>query len=259
MTSTSRRPGRSRPRSPSSSPSPAKKLYGSSTSRRPAWGYVNWMMRYISAGTRTVLLRPVDGQAADQQPGGHPGDQGARRVDGVDVLQRAVAVLADGVCDDGRGQAAMGSFFSNCDEVHRHGERATTRKYGKYLRTRSRPAAWSMGSWSAAPVIYFNNQFASMRSRTAGQSRSLVPGAAVTELVGTSSPGSRATRLATSTRTATSALNDPLVRASLQAVRVRRSSRSSSRGRLHDRRVVGRAAVHRRRSIPTCRRRSPSR
>ena len=74
-------------------------------------------------GPQPVLLRPPR-QAADQQPGGHPGHQGARGVPGLDLPGHALPELADRVRSDGRGECRDGELLLQRDQVHPKGKPA---------------------------------------------------------------------------------------------------------------------------------------
>ncbi len=135
------------------------KLYGSADLKNPYWGYVNWMMRYVTA-------------AAPNQhyfgPNAKPLINGSA---GIQATKEHVASLAwtypDALSKSwpeqyaamGAGQVAMASMFSNCTKFITKGS-PLDKGYGKYIRTALAPGRMVGGKLVRRSVIYFNAQFA---------------------------------------------------------------------------------------------------
>jgi multiple sugar transport system substrate-binding protein len=138
---------------------PSKKLYGSADLKGPVWGYVNWMMRYVTAAA----------------PNQHYFSNNARPLvnsrAGIQATQEHVNSLAwtyanalstnwpEQYAAFGAGQVAMASMFSNCTKFITKGSPLDT-GYGKYLRTALAPGRKVGGKLVRRSVIYFNAQFA---------------------------------------------------------------------------------------------------
>jgi multiple sugar transport system substrate-binding protein len=134
-------------------------LYGSADLKNPYWGYVNWMMRYVSAAAPNQTYfddnaKPlVNGKA------------------GITATKEHVASLAWTYPDTlskswpeqyaamGAGQVAMASMFSNCTKFITKGS-PLDKGYGDKLRTALAPGRKVGGKLVRRSVIYFNAQFA---------------------------------------------------------------------------------------------------
>jgi multiple sugar transport system substrate-binding protein len=134
-------------------------LYGSGDLKNPYWGYVNWMMRYVTAATPNQHYfgpnaKPLINSAA-----------------GIKATKEHVASLAWTYPDTlskswpeqyaafGAGQLAMASMFSNCTKFITKGS-SLDKGYGQYLRTALAPGRMVNGKLVRRSVIYFNAQFA---------------------------------------------------------------------------------------------------
>ena len=139
---------------------PNNKLYGSIDLKNPGWGYVNWMMRYVSTGAPNrqyfdpKTAKPLIGGAA-----------------GIKATTEHVASMAWTYPDTlskswpeqyaamGAGQAAMASMFSNCTKFIVKGS-PLDKGFGQYIRTELAPGRMIGGKLVRRPVIYFNANFA---------------------------------------------------------------------------------------------------
>ncbi|HZR93173.1 MAG TPA: extracellular solute-binding protein [Gaiellaceae bacterium] len=138
---------------------PDKQLYGSGDLKNPYWGYVNWMMRYVTAAAPNqhyfdTNAKPLINSAA-----------------GIRATQEHVRSLAwtypDALSKSwpeqyaamGAGQLAMASMFSNCTKFI-PGNPSLDKGFGKYLRTALAPGRMVGGKLVRRSVIYFNAQFA---------------------------------------------------------------------------------------------------
>ena len=108
-----RRRGSSTPTWPSSSPGRPKLLRARSTSRTRCWGYSNWIMRYISAGNPNQYYLDLNMKPLINGAGGRQGDQGARRLDGLDLPDTLSKSWPEQYAAMGAGNAAMATMFSN--------------------------------------------------------------------------------------------------------------------------------------------------
>ncbi|MBV9196740.1 MAG: extracellular solute-binding protein [Solirubrobacterales bacterium] len=137
---------------------PNKKLYGSVDLKNPYWGYVNWMMRYVSAGSPNQQYFDQNAKPLIDSPAG------------IQATKEHVASMAWTYPDTlskswpeeyatmGAGGAAMGSFFSNVTKFITAGS-PLDKGYGKYIRTTLPPGRMVNGKLVQRSVIYFNNQF----------------------------------------------------------------------------------------------------
>jgi multiple sugar transport system substrate-binding protein len=133
-------------------------LYGSSDLKNPYWGYVNWMMRYVSQG----------------KPNRHYFDDNAKPLinspQGIQATKEHVASLAWTYPDTlskswpeqyaalGAGQVAMASVFSNVTKFITKGS-PLDKGFGDKIRTALAPGRMVDGQLVRRPVIYFNAQF----------------------------------------------------------------------------------------------------
>jgi multiple sugar transport system substrate-binding protein len=137
---------------------PAKKMYGSVDLKGPAWGYINWMMRYTSAAFPNQYYFDLNAK---------PLINGTA---GIRATKEHIAALAWTYPDAlstfwpteyatmGAGGAAMGSFFSNVTKFIQKGS-ALDKGFGKYIRTAVAPGRMVHGRLVRRSGIYFNNQF----------------------------------------------------------------------------------------------------
>jgi multiple sugar transport system substrate-binding protein len=135
-------------------------LYGSGDLKNPYWGYVNWMMRYVTTGAPNrqffdpKTAKPLINSAA-----------------GIKATREHVASLAWTYPDTlskswpeqyaamGAGQLAMASQFSNVTKFI-PGNPSLDKGFGKYLRTAMAPGRSVGGKLVRRSVIYYNAQFA---------------------------------------------------------------------------------------------------
>ncbi|MBV9049268.1 MAG: extracellular solute-binding protein [Solirubrobacterales bacterium] len=137
---------------------PSNKLYGSVDLKNPYWGYVNWMMRYVSAGDPNQYYFDTNASPLINSPAG------------VQATKEHLASMAWTYPDTlskswpeeyaamGAGQAAMGSFFTNVTKFITAGS-PLDKGYGKYIRTSVAPGRMVNGKLVRRSVIYQNNQF----------------------------------------------------------------------------------------------------
>jgi multiple sugar transport system substrate-binding protein len=137
---------------------PAKKMYGSVDLKGPAWGYINWMMRYTSSAFPNQYYFDLHAKPLIHSPAG------------IRATTEHVAALAWTYPDAlstfwpteyatmGAGSAAMGSFFSNVTKFIQKGS-ALDKGFGKYIRTAVAPGRMVNGKLVRRSGIYFNNQF----------------------------------------------------------------------------------------------------
>jgi multiple sugar transport system substrate-binding protein len=138
---------------------PQNKLYGSVDLKSPGWGYVNWMMRYVSTGApNRYYFDPETGDPLINSP------------EGIQATKEHVASMAWTYSNAlsqiwpteysalGAGQAAMGSVFSNATKFIVAGS-PFDKGYGKYLRTALAPGRMVGGKLVRRPVVYFNANF----------------------------------------------------------------------------------------------------
>lgn len=138
---------------------PDNKLYGSVDLKNPYWGYVNWMMRYVSSGApNRYYLDPQTAKALVNSP------------QGIKATKEHVASMAWTYPDTlskswpeqyaalGAGQAAMASVFSNATKFITKGS-PLDKGFGQYLRTEVAPGRMVGGKLIRRPVIYFNANF----------------------------------------------------------------------------------------------------
>ena len=134
-------------------------LYGSGDLKNPYWGYVNWMMRYVTAAA----------------PNQHYFDANAKPLvnskAGIQATTEHVASMAWTYPDTlskswpeqyaafGAGQLAMASMFSNCTKFIVKGS-PLDKGFGQYIRTALAPGRMVGGKLVRRSVIYFNAQFA---------------------------------------------------------------------------------------------------
>jgi multiple sugar transport system substrate-binding protein len=138
---------------------PSKNLYGSADLKNPYWGYVNWMMRYVSSAAPNQYYFSPTGKPLVNSPAG------------IQATKEHVASLAWTYPDTlskswpeqyaamGAGQVAMASMFSNCTKFI-PGNPSLDKGFGKYIRTAMAPGRQVGGKLVRRSVIYFNAQFA---------------------------------------------------------------------------------------------------
>lgn len=133
-------------------------LYGSADLKNPYWGYVNWMMRYVTQGN----------------PNQYYFDESAKPLinskAGIQATKEHVASLAWTYPDTlskswpeqyaamGAGQVAMASMFSNCTKFITKGS-PLDKGFGDKIRTALAPGRDVGGQLVRRSVIYFNAQF----------------------------------------------------------------------------------------------------
>lgn len=138
---------------------PDGSLYGSSDLKNPAWGYVNWMMRYVCSTA----------------PNQHYFDNNAKPLingpAGIRATAEHVASLAWTYPDTlskswpeqyaamGSGQVAMASMFSNVTKFITKGS-PLDKGFGDKIRTAMAPGRMVGDKLVRRSVLYFNAQFA---------------------------------------------------------------------------------------------------
>jgi len=138
---------------------PDQKLYGSVDLKSPFWGYVNWMMRYVSQGrpnrqyfdtaTAKPLINSPQGIKAARE---HLASMAWTYSNALSTAwPEQYAAL-------GAGQAAMASVFSNATKFIVKGS-PLDKGFGKFLRTEVAPGRMVRGRLVRRPVFYFNAQF----------------------------------------------------------------------------------------------------
>lgn len=138
---------------------PDENLYGSVDLKNPFWGYVNWMMRYVSTGSpNRYYFDPKTAKPLINSP------------QGIKATKEHLASMAWTYPDTlskswpeeyaalGAGQAAMASVFSNATKFIVKGS-PLDKGFGKFLRTEVAPGRIVNGKLVRRPVIYFNSQF----------------------------------------------------------------------------------------------------
>ena len=138
---------------------PDQKLYGSVDLKSPFWGYVNWMMRYVSQGSPSrQYFNAATAKPLINSP------------QGIKAAREHLAAMAwtysnalstawpEQYAALGAGQAAMASVFSNATKfiVKRS---PLDKGFGKFLRTEVAPGRIVGGRLIRRPVFYFNAQF----------------------------------------------------------------------------------------------------
>jgi multiple sugar transport system substrate-binding protein len=137
---------------------PANKLYGSIDLKNPYWGYVNWMMRYVSAADPNeyyfdLNAKPlINSQAGIQATKEHLASMAWTY---PDTLSKS---WPEEYAAMGAGGAAMGSFFSNVTKFITAGS-PLDKGFGRYIRTSLAPGRMVNGKLVRRSVIYQNNQF----------------------------------------------------------------------------------------------------
>ena len=138
---------------------PDQKLYGSVDLKSPFWGYVNWMMRYVSQGKPN---RQYFNQATARPLINSPQGIKATREHLASMAWTYSNALSTAWPEQyaalGAGQAAMASVFSNATKFIVKGS-PLDKGYGKFLRTEVAPGRIVGGKLVRRPVIYFNAQF----------------------------------------------------------------------------------------------------
>jgi multiple sugar transport system substrate-binding protein len=135
-------------------------LYGSGDLKNPYWGYVNWMMRYVTAAAPNQQY--FDPKTAKPLINGTAGVRATREhVASMawtypDTLSKS---WPEQYAAMGAGQLAMASMFSNCTKFI-PGNPQLDKGFGKYLRTAMAPGRRVGGKLVRRSVIYFNAQFA---------------------------------------------------------------------------------------------------
>jgi multiple sugar transport system substrate-binding protein len=137
---------------------PDQKLYGSIDLKNPYWGYVNWMMRYVSAASPDQYYFDLNAKPLVNSPAG------------IQATKEHVASMAWTYPDTlskswpeeyaamGAGGAAMGSFFSNVTKFITKGS-PLDKGFGHTLRTEVAPGRMVGGKLVQRSIIYQNNQF----------------------------------------------------------------------------------------------------
>lgn len=138
---------------------PDQKLYGSVDLKSPFWGYVNWMMRYVSQGSpNRQYFDPANAKPLINSP------------QGIKAAREHLASMAwtysnalstawpEQYAALGAGQAAMASVFSNATKFIVKGS-PLDKGFGKFLRTEVAPGRIVGGKLVRRPVFYFNAQF----------------------------------------------------------------------------------------------------
>jgi multiple sugar transport system substrate-binding protein len=136
------------------------KLYGSADLKNPYWGYVNWMMRYVTgAAPNQQYFNPATAK---------PLINGAA---GIRATKEHVASLAWTYPDTlskswpeqyaamGAGQVAMASMFSNVTKFITKGS-PLDKGFGDKIRTALAPGRVVGGKLVRRSVLYYNAQFA---------------------------------------------------------------------------------------------------
>ena len=177
-------------------------LYGSSDLKNPYWGYVNWMMRYVtSAAPNQQYFDPKTAKPLVNGPAGIRATK--EHVDSLawtypDTLSKS---WPEQYAAMGAGQVAMASMFSNVTKFIVKGS-PLDKGFGDKIRTAMAPGRTVAASSSGARSSTTTRTSPSTRSRSRTCTRrrtSCSSGRAPAR----SSPGWRATPPATSTRTAT--------------------------------------------------------
>jgi multiple sugar transport system substrate-binding protein len=137
---------------------PNEKLYGSIDLKNPYWGYVNWMMRYVSGAFPNQYYFDLNGKPLVNSPAG------------IQATKEHVASMAWTYNDTlskswpeeyallGAGGAAMATTFSNVTKFITAGS-PLDKGFGKNLRTEVAPGRVIGGKLVRRSVIYQNNQF----------------------------------------------------------------------------------------------------
>ena len=137
---------------------PNEKLYGSIDLKNPYWGYVNWMMRYVSGAFPNQYYFDLNAKPLVNSPAG------------IQATKEHVASMAWTYNDTlskswpeeyallGAGGAAMATTFSNVTKFITAGS-PLDKGFGKNLRTEVAPGRVVGGKLVRRSVIYQNNQF----------------------------------------------------------------------------------------------------
>ena len=134
-------------------------MYGSADLKNPYWGYVNWMMRYVtSAAPNQQYFNPATAKPLINGPAG------------IRATREHVASLAWTYPDTlskswpeqyaamGAGQVAMASMFSNVTKFIVKGS-PLDKGYGDKIRTALAPGRVVGGKLVRRSVLYYNAQF----------------------------------------------------------------------------------------------------
>jgi multiple sugar transport system substrate-binding protein len=133
-------------------------LYGSADLKNPYWGYVNWMMRYVTAAAPNQMYFGANAKPLINGPAG------------VRATREHVASLAWTYPDTlskswpeqyaamGAGQVAMASMFSNVTKFITKGS-PLDKGFGDKIRTALAPGRQVGGKLVRRSVIYYNAQF----------------------------------------------------------------------------------------------------
>lgn len=138
---------------------PDQKLYGSVDLKSPFWGYVNWMMRYVSQGRPNRQY--FDAATAKPLINSPQGIKAAREhlASMAWTYSNALSTAwPEQYAALGAGQAAMASVFSNATKFIVKGS-PLDKGFGKFLRTEVAPGRMVGGRLVRRPVFYFNAQF----------------------------------------------------------------------------------------------------
>ena len=138
---------------------PDQKLYGSVDLKSPFWGYVNWMMRYVSQGRPNRQY--FDAATAKPLINSPQGIKAAREhlASMAWTYSNALSTAwPEQYAALGAGQAAMASVFSNATKFIVKGS-PLDKGFGRFLRTEVAPGRMVGGRLVRRPVFYFNAQF----------------------------------------------------------------------------------------------------
>lgn len=138
---------------------PDQKLYGSVDLKSPFWGYVNWMMRYVSQGApNRQYFNPANAKPLINSPQGIKATREHLDAMAWTYSNALSTAWPEQYAALGAGQAAMASVFSNATKFIVKGS-PLDKGFGKFLRTELAPGRMVGGKLVRRPVFYFNAQF----------------------------------------------------------------------------------------------------
>lgn len=138
---------------------PDQKLYGSVDLKSPFWGYVNWMMRYVSQGRpNRQYFNPANAKPLINSPQGIKAAREHLASMEWTYSNALSTAWPEQYAALGAGQAAMASVFSNATKFIVKGS-PLDKGFGRYLRTELAPGRRVGGKLVRRPVFYFNAQF----------------------------------------------------------------------------------------------------
>jgi multiple sugar transport system substrate-binding protein len=138
---------------------PDQKLYGSVDLKSPFWGYVNWLMRYVSQGNpNRQYFNPSTAKPLIDSPAGLKATREHLASMAWTYSNALSTSWPEQYAALGAGQAAMASVFSNATKFIVKGS-PLDKGFGKYLRTELAPGRRVGGKLVRRPVFYFNAQF----------------------------------------------------------------------------------------------------